>query len=557
MTHVPSSPVEELALLDRELVWLDSRRGQLLHRRAWLVAAGRAWPAPTWQPPSGAGPQAAPPAWGPPARQAPAVGGTRGVQHVLLILGGLLLAVAAVAFTLVGWGEMGIAGRSVVLAAVTAGTLAAPVPLLRRGLTATAEAVAGLGLLLTVLDAYALHAAVVPGAEGPGFAALASAALAAVWTAYGLGLGRLRLPLPAAVVAGQFPLVLWAWSAGASPLGFGWALLATAAAGVLAGVGGRGLEVRAVAWLGAAVAGAAGLLIGLGASLAADGPLDAAGPGALLLTGAVVALAAGWRAPGEGAVAGGVVAGLAVVAGVGGVPRTEVPGSWAVVVYLLCGAAPALLWWLEAVPRPVRRGVLGASAAVTGLAVLTALPAVTAVLLGPAALRTGVWSGAPEGVRDVTAVSGVWPDAVAAPVVLLVAAVLLGAGYAAARVREGGPRTGSWAVAGAGVLGLGWVAALVLTVVAEAPYAVALAVDVVLVAGVLAVAARPVSDALARTGLWCAVAGAVNAGLLALAAEPATYAVAGAFVVLLAAGATYEQRLRDARRVRDSLGRMR
>ncbi|MYS45664.1 hypothetical protein GTY23_31550, partial [Streptomyces sp. SID5998] len=55
------------------------------------------------------------------------------VQNVLLLLGGLLLAIAAVAFTLVGWGELGIAGRSLVLGAVTVAALAAPLPLLGRG----------------------------------------------------------------------------------------------------------------------------------------------------------------------------------------------------------------------------------------------------------------------------------------------------------------------------------------------------------------------------------------------------------------------------------------
>ncbi|WPR54151.1 hypothetical protein SJI45_27210 [Streptomyces sp. S399] len=121
--------------------------------------------------------------------------GSPGAQHVLLVLGGLLLAVAAIAFTLFSWGEMGIAGRATVLAAVTAAALAAPVPLLRRGLVATAESVAAVALLLTVLDAYALRAAVVPETDGAGYAALAAGVLAAGWTVYGLGLGRLRLPL--------------------------------------------------------------------------------------------------------------------------------------------------------------------------------------------------------------------------------------------------------------------------------------------------------------------------------------------------------------------------
>ncbi len=84
---------------------------------------------------------------------------------MLLVLGGVLLTVAAIAFTLVSWGHMGIAGRAAVLGAVTCAALAAPVPLLKRGLRSTAESVAGLGLVLTVLDAYALHEVAAPGAR--------------------------------------------------------------------------------------------------------------------------------------------------------------------------------------------------------------------------------------------------------------------------------------------------------------------------------------------------------------------------------------------------------
>ncbi|MFF5612629.1 SCO7613 C-terminal domain-containing membrane protein [Streptomyces albidoflavus] len=546
MTPLPSSPAEELALLERELIWLDTRRVQLLRRRSWLKAALRAQSAGGWQPPHGGQPpQGAPGGWAhaPAAHPAPAVPtgsatGGPGAQHVLLILGGLLLAVAAIAFTLFSWGELGIAGRSVVLAGVTAGALAAPVLLLRRGLGATAESVGAVALLLTVLDAYALHAAVLPEADGAGYAAFASGVLAAGWTAYGVGVGRLRLPLPAAVVAGQFPLVLGAWAAGGSALVIGWALLVTAAGSVVVAARVPGLAVRATAWSGAGVTWAGGLLIGLGESVSASGPLDAAAPGVLLLGAAAVALAAAWRAPQEMAVTGGVVAGLAAVAGVGGVLRTEVPWSWAVVVYLVCGAALAPVARIAVVPRPVRGGVLGAAAGVTGVAVLAVLPSAAATLLGPAAVLTGLWAGAPDGTRELAAGAGAWPDALSVPVVLLVAAVLLGAVYASL-VHEGREPAGWTGAAGAGAVGLVSAAVPVLLVSADVAYAAALVVDLLLVAGLLAaaVAVRRVPAAAGGTALWCAVAVAAHAGLLALAAEPATYAVFGLLLVLFAASA--------------------
>ncbi|MFJ3844809.1 SCO7613 C-terminal domain-containing membrane protein [Streptomyces albidoflavus] len=546
MTPLPSSPAEELALLERELIWLDTRRVQLLRRRSWLKAALRAQSAGGWQPPHGGQPpQGAPGGWAhaPAAHPAPAVPsgsatGGPGAQHVLLILGGLLLAVAAIAFTLFSWGELGIAGRSVVLAGVTAGALGAPVLLLRRGLGATAESVGAVALLLTVLDAYALHAAVLPEADGAGYAAFASGVLAAGWAAYGVGVGRLRLPLPAAVVAGQFPLVLGAWAAGGSALVIGWALLVTAAGSVVVAARVPGLAVRASAWSGAGVTWAGGLLIGLGESVSASGPLDAAAPGVLLLGAAAVALRAVWRAPQEMAVTGGVVAGLAAVAGVGGVLRTEVPWSWAVVVYLVCGAALAPVARIAVVPRPVRGGVLGAAAGVTGVAVLAVLPSAAATLLGPAAVLTGLWAGAPDGTRELAAGAGAWPDALSVPVVLLVAAVLLGAVYASL-VHEGREPAGWTGAAGAGAVGLVSAAVPVLLVSADVAYAAALVVDVLLVAGLLAaaVAVRRVPAAAGGTALWCAVAVAAHAGLLALAAEPATYAVFGLLLVLFAASA--------------------
>ncbi|MFI8282867.1 SCO7613 C-terminal domain-containing membrane protein [Streptomyces albidoflavus] len=550
MTPLPSSPAEELALLERELIWLNTRRVQLLRRRSWLKAALRAQSAGGWQPPHGGQPpQGAPGGWAhaPAAHPAPAVPpgsatGGPGAQHVLLILGGLLLAVAAIAFTLFSWGELGIAGRSVVLAGVTAGALGAPVLLLRRGLGATAESVGAVALLLTVLDAYALHAAVLPEADGAGYAAFASGVLAAGWTAYGVGVGRLRLPLPAAVVAGQFPLVLGAWAAGGSALVIGWALLVTAAGSVVVAARVPGLAVRATAWSGAGFTWAGGLLIGLGESVSASGPLDAAAPGVLLLGAAAVALRAVWRAPQEMAVTGGVVAGLAAVAGVGGVLRTEVPWSWAVVVYLVCGAALAPVARIAVVPRPVRGGVLGAVAGVTGVAVLAVLPSAAATLLGPAAVLTGLWAGAPDGTRELAAGAGAWPDALSVPVVLLVAAVLLGAVYASL-VQEGREPAGWTGAAGAGAVGLVSAAVPVLLVSADVAYAAVLVVDLLLVAGLLAaaVAVRRVPAAAGGTALWCAVAVAAHAGLLALAVEPATYAVFGLLLVLFAVSAARSQ----------------
>ncbi|MEU1127674.1 hypothetical protein ABZ371_29850, partial [Streptomyces sp. NPDC005899] len=528
MEHVPP-PAEELALLDRELVRLDARRLQLLNRRAWLLAVLRQPAGPPGPPaPTGFSPPPAAPA-------APAPG----ARNVLLVLGGLLLAVAAIAFTLFSWGEMGIAGRSAVLAAVTAGALLAPAALLRRGLSATAEALAALALVLTVLDAYAVHAVAAPGTDGLLFAAVAAAVLAAVWTVYGLVLGRLRLALPAAVAAGQLPLVLGAWAEGASPSVHGWALLVTAAADVAVGLRGRGFAVRVTAWVGASSTGLFALLVGLGLSLSAEGPLASLGPGVLLLACALVAVAGAWRATGEGAFVAGAVGGLAAVAAVGGVVRAGLAWDWSVVVYLLCGAALSAVV-LPRVPRPVARGVTAASAVVVAGAALWALPVVAAVLLGPFSLVGRVWAGSPDGFRDALGASGPWVGSAASPVVLAVVAGLLGALYAGLPRFGGTPVVAgdAWrGAAGAGALGLLWAAALALLAVADVPYAVAVGVELSLVAGLLAVTVRRGPDSAGLSGLVCALVGAVSAGALALAAGPATLLVSGVLALLCAGAA--------------------
>ncbi|NUL24974.1 hypothetical protein HRW17_21745, partial [Streptomyces lunaelactis] len=313
MENVPP-PAEELAILDRELVRLDARRAQLLARRAWLLNAIRPPAAPAMPAAPVARPFAAPPSETSPPN----------VQNLLLTLGGILLTIAAIAFTLVSWGHLGIGGRSAVLGAVTVAALAAPVALLRRRLTSTAEVVAALGLVLMVLDAYALHRVALADTDGLGYAAFASAALTALWAAYGLSLDELRIPLPVAALTAQLPLPLWALTGAAGAPSMEWALLATAALDVAVALWAKPASVRAIAATGGATTGGWALLIGGSQSLAADTPLEAIAPAVLLLAAAALALFAAWRAP-SAAVASSAVAGLAVIAAVGGVVRAGVP----------------------------------------------------------------------------------------------------------------------------------------------------------------------------------------------------------------------------------------
>ncbi|QIJ61647.1 hypothetical protein [Streptomyces sp. JB150] len=495
MTHLPP-PAEELRLVDAELNRLDARRAQLLARRGWLLSQLQ---------PVRPVPAAAPPR---PEASAPRV------QNVLLLLGGVLLALAAAAFTLVSWGHLGIAGRAAVLGAVTAAALAAPVPLLRRGLRSTAESVAGVGLALTVLDAYALHAAALTAADPTGYAAAAAAALAALWAAYGVLLARLTgrplvLPRPAALCAAQLPLPLAAVAAGADAFGTVAALLLTAAADAAVALRTAGGPVRLVAAVGAYVLGGWGALAAGALAWTAPGPAAAARAAVLLLTAAALALA-GARAPRpEAALGNAVAAGLLAVAALGAVPRTVLPGEWTAPVHLLLGVGLLALVRADRLPEVVRRGLGWASGAVQALAVSAALPVVAVSLLGPLGWAARVWSGAPADARAAVTADLPWPPGGAtAP---LLPAVL-------AAVLVGWVRNAAWrARAVDAVWVLVWAAAVSLPAVLRLPYAVTLAVLVLTTAVLLAVR-RLVPTVLALiTSLVVA--------LLALACEPATLTV--------------------------------
>ncbi|MFB7170867.1 SCO7613 C-terminal domain-containing membrane protein [Streptomyces sp. NPDC056254] len=505
----PLPPAEELALIDRELAQLDARRLYLLTRRDWLLRLLR-------QPgavPAGWGPAVSgpPAAWGAgPAKEASAPS----AQNVLLTLGAVLLAVAALAFTLVSWGSMGIAGRSAVLAVVTAAALAAPALLLRRGLRSTAESVAAVGLLLTVLDAYALYAVGMPDADGTGYTAGAAAVLAAVWAGYGSALRTLSLPLPAAVVAAQLPLPLAAVALQAGPLGLGWALLVTAALDAA-----LALRVRAAA-VPAALLGSAALLLGVVQSWSAESAAQALPPAALLLAGAALGTAAAWREPRVWPAA--LVGGVAAVAAVAGVARPELAAGWAVVAHLLVGLPLLAAVRVPALPRAVRRGVAGAGVVVGALGALAAGAAVAPVLVGRLRVLQEVWAA-------TTPAADPYGPGAAAAVALLLAA---GAAWWLSRVSSR-PEPGVAAVV------LGWAALFSAPLLLGLPVAAVFAVQLAVTgaAGVLALRSGGRAAGVAAAG--CALAGAVNVSVGALDGRAATFAVWGLLGAGCAAGAAY------------------
>ncbi|MCI3244359.1 SCO7613 C-terminal domain-containing membrane protein [Streptomyces spinosisporus] len=521
MTHVPP-PAEELRLLDAELRQLDARRAQLLHRRAWLVAALQPIAPPARPGTAGTARQAP---LGPPRPEATA----RGVQNVLLLLGGVLLTLAAAVFTLVSWGHLGIGGRALVLAAITSAALFAPVPLLRRGLRSTAESVAGLGLALTVLDAYALHRVAVTEADGAGYTALASALLAGLWAAYGRlpRVAELRLPLPAALAAAQLPLVFWAIWASAVPHGVTAALLVTAGLDAVVALRVTAGPVRVLAVIGAYGTGSWGVLAAGWLSWGAAGPSAAARAAALLLLAAAMALGAAWRLPSRAVATGNAVAGgLLLVTASGGVLRASLPEEWTVPACLACGVALSTAVRMR-LPEPVRRGVVQASGAVQAAAVACALPLVLLSLLGPLGWAVQPWSGAPSDTRAAVSVHVPWAphtwQLLLGPVTVAAVLALL------ARAETRRP----WAALGATYLA--WATLMALPAAFELPYAAGLLLQGAAVGAALAAASVRF---LPTTTTALALGGSLPLVFLSLPSQTATVAVLSALTAVFAAAST-------------------
>ncbi|MFE2547890.1 SCO7613 C-terminal domain-containing membrane protein [Streptomyces sp. NPDC059355] len=508
----PLPPDHELALIDRELAQLDARRTYLLARRDWLLRLRLSVPVP------------APNGWAahapvPPARPNETSG--PGAQNVLLTLGAVLLAVAALAFTLVSWGSLGIAGRGAVLAVVTAAALGAPALLLRRGLRSTAESVAAVGLLLTVLDAYAVYAVATPGTDGTAYAAGAAAVLAALWAGYARVLPGPAIPLPAAVLTAQLPLPLAAVAAAAGPVGTGWALLATAALDAALVLLVPGVRARAAvsgpAAVSAAVLGAGALLSGLSQMAQAGSAGAAAGPALLLAACAALGVGVAWREP--SAMAASAVGALAGVAALGGTVRPALAPDWAVAVFLLLALPLLAAVRATGLPAAVRRGLTRAGAGVAALAALSALlPAIGS--LGFRVVVLGeVWAA-------TTPSREAYGPGAAAAVTLLVAA---GAAGWLARVLPR-PEPGVLAVV------LGWAGLFTAPLLCGLPVAAVIAAQLAVTAAA-GVCALRLGRGPGYAAAVCAALGALNLSVAALDGRTATFAVFGLLGAGCAAGA--------------------
>jgi hypothetical protein len=363
---------------------------ELVARRAWSdreAAAARVRAVLAAARPAAVPSMPAPVAQGP---AKPAETSAKLMQNALFLLGGLLLAVAAIVFTAVAWSQFGVGGRAVVLASVTVLALAAPLVALRRGLRSTAETFAAVGLVLVLLDGYAAWYVDLFGIsnfDSWGYAGAVFAVTAAVAVGYEQLTGLVG-PRYAALALMQpvLPLLVASFSPDLS----GWALTYVAVAlANLAVVHLRPTRVNALGVvtyiLGglAVLAAAACALLSL---LVSDGLRDVLFAASSLVAAAAVVLLAGLLA--RSTAFREVGAGLVVVAlGIGGVSVALQTAGFAatpvaaLVVTLLAVVARLL-------PASVRRGPrFAAAACVIVLSLMAAGVTVWAVAIDSADWR--------------------------------------------------------------------------------------------------------------------------------------------------------------------------
>ncbi|GAA3202094.1 SCO7613 C-terminal domain-containing membrane protein [Dactylosporangium siamense] len=348
---------------------------------------------------------------------------TSSMQASVLALGGLLLAGAAIVLTTDAFGSIGTVGRVVLLALITAGALALPLMLVRRGLTATAETVASVALLLVLLDGYVLRSEGLLGVDRlettlyMGIVCAATAGIAAVYSMQ----SHLIASRYATLIALQPVLPLIAYDVIRGPAGWSLALSGVAlidlAFGIALGqtvrrrleqreptpvIGPDGQQhpagaepthtpqtdrfadtlMRDAAWVLFAITFGAALVCAAGALATTEALGETVRAAAVTLVAAAIGVAGSlnWRRGAVPDIAAGIAT-IAVIAAFARVGAVAFPGS--TLVFLALAVALAAVG-VPLLPGDARRGpryaVSVATAATTLQLVVTVLPALAAPL---------------------------------------------------------------------------------------------------------------------------------------------------------------------------------
>jgi MFS family permease len=211
MQPAPGAVPDGPAALDRlreQIVGVDGEMRELISRRQALVDDYERVRYALMGVPPGLYPSAQPgyPQSAPAAPPRQEWSGAR-VRGLLLGLGAALLAISALAFTAVAWSRLGEDGRAVLLVAVTAVVTGLALAL-RRRLPASAEALAGLAVVLSLIDVYALRRAGAGGMSWEVWWAIGTAAAAGFAAALSRFVGARTTRLAAAILAPVAPELL-------------------------------------------------------------------------------------------------------------------------------------------------------------------------------------------------------------------------------------------------------------------------------------------------------------------------------------------------------------
>ncbi|MDR6689349.1 hypothetical protein J2X55_000248 [Microbacterium sp. 1154] len=400
--------------------------------------------APPATPPFAGGPPVAPIAPVPTESSKPR---RSSVQVFLLSVGVVLLAVAAAFFLTVAWISGGLVLRSIVIGLVTAAIIATASLLRRRGLGATAEGIALLGIAFVALDVWAVRANDLGGAASlePSVYWGATTVIAGAAFVGWARLSRLRAPLSVAVVAlavGPAMLVAGIFTRDAALGWYAWGLtlLLVALAAPLAPLLGRAPRPKLAVEI-AVVRGLAGLgtVVALTAALIVD-PRITATPAVLGGVGALVLALHAWSFARRGDATLAPTAAVAAVIVVGvGIAATVVraaDATLAVTVPVLVASAIALA--LDTAARRVGAGLGRTTVVVASLAAAIAAGVAAILPLITASTAVGALLSRAALVFDRAALDIGIPDATSTAAVIALAAIV---GLAAAVWRL----SGAWA----------------------------------------------------------------------------------------------------------------
>jgi hypothetical protein len=360
---------------------------RLLAERQALITALRTAPSPrrTHRVPPPQMPAAFPAALPATTARSRAEWTTRRVQNLLLGLGVLLLIVAAVIFTTVAWGDLGVGGRGAVMAFATAGATAAAVLSRRRGLAATAEAVGVLAFGLLLLDAYAVWRLDLVDWRGGYYWAVALAVVAGL-----TGVAARAVPLRSwqltAVVAAQLPVPILAtmWTASQ-------AAIALVIQGALAvALGGTPRIMRIAQAIGGTLAWVTGAAVATDTAYAAQ-DADAVFPALVLIVAALTAVTVAVRLtqPTARQIAATVATAVAVLAVHGGTYHL-LAGRWPATSAV--GLGLAVLLAARRLPGWLRTGQLAVAATATTIGLVCVADLVGLAVFGPLGWLDASWS---------------------------------------------------------------------------------------------------------------------------------------------------------------------